>query len=752
MDALTLVVEGRRQTWHMPTEVVVGRDPAAKVVAEHPLVSRAHVRFVSHSGEWVVEDAKSLNGTWLDGQQIARAVLAPGAPRQLMLGDPTRGYRIHVEVEPAGTTPPKPQPAQTPLPPPLQPTSETITVGRDPTNQLVVDDPLVSRRHMEVLHGSPAILRDLGSFNGTFHNGVPVMGQVALRPGDEIGVGNQTLVWTGQELRPISQESAVVVRNVTTRLKDGRTLLNDVSLVLPPRSLTAVIGPSGAGKSTLLGALTGLRPPTGGEVLWHGQSLFQHYEQLRFHIGLVPQDDILHPQLTVRQGLRFAAELRLPPDTDPAERDRRVQDVAEQMQLVPQLDQRIGQTLSGGQRKRVSIATELLTAPPLLYLDEPTSGLDPGLDREVMQLLRGLADAGRTVVTVTHSILALAECDRLLVLAPGGRVAYFGPVDGALEFFAAKDFVEVFDALERPGWVERFASSSLRRTYAEVGTASGAPVRPPTAPARTDPLRQLMTVLRRNAAVALADRGLITLLLAMPLVLGLLAQLVPGDAGLAISKADPAEGEAAQRVTLLIIGAALMGTSLTVRELVRERAILRREHAVGLSIGAYWGGKVAVMGVLAFLQGALFATLALIGVAGPDDGGVLGAGKLEVVAATALLAFAAAVLGLALSALVKSSEQAMPVLVGSVMLQLVLSGAIIPVAGRAVLEQLAWLAPSRWAYGAIGASVDLGATSTDDDPLLDPTKAQWFLDMGILAAIALALCLAGYVFTRRSAR
>lgn len=744
MNALTLVVEGHRKTWPMPTEVLVGRDPSAMVVAEHPLVSRSHVRFLFHSGEWVVEDAQSLNGTWLDGQQITRAKLPPGAPRQMMLGDPTDGYRIHVQVEAPGAA----------HPPPIQPDHgrRQVTVGRDPSNVLVLNDPLVSRQHLAVLPGSPAVLRDLGSFNGTFHNGRPVAGDVPLNPGDEVGVGNQTLVWTGQELRTISQESAIVVRNLTTRLKDGRTLLDNVSLVLPPRSLTAVIGPSGAGKSTLLGALTGLRPPTSGNVLWHGQSLFQHYEQLRFHIGLVPQDDILHPQLTVRQGLRFAAELRLPPDTSAAERDQRVLHVAEQMQLVPQLDQRIGQTLSGGQRKRVSIATELLTAPPLLYLDEPTSGLDPGLDREVMQLLRGLADDGRTVVTVTHSILALAECDRLLVLAPGGRVAYFGPVDEALQFFGARDFVEVFDALEHPGWVERFASSPLRRSYAEVGSTPDAPVRPPAAPARTDPVRQLTTVLRRNAAVALADRGLVTLLLAMPLVLGLLAQLVPGDAGLAISKAEPTEREAAQRVTLLIIGAALMGTSLTVRELIRERAILRREHAVGLSIGAYWGGKVAVMGILALLQGALFASLALIGVTGPDGDGIVGAGKLEVIAATALLAFAAAVLGLALSALVSSSEQAMPVLVGSVMLQLVLSGAIIPVAGRAVLEQLAWLAPSRWAYGAIGTSVDLGATSTDTDQLLEHTKTQWLFDMGMLTLIALILCLLGYVFTRRSAR
>ena len=233
--------------------------------------------------------------------------------------------------------------------------------------------------------------------------------------------GNQTFRWDGSQLvaSATKAEFTLYADGLTTMVGGGKILLDNASLQLEPSSLTAVIGPSGSGKSTLLGALTGLLPATHGRVVWQGHDLYAHYDQLRFQIGLVPQQDIQHPQLKVKQALGYAAELRLPPDTTAQERFARVQTVAQQLQLGQRLDNRIGTQLSGGQRKRVSIATELLTAPPLLFLDEPTSGLDPGLDLEVMRQLRSLADDGRVVMVVTHSVLALDVCDNVLVMAPG---------------------------------------------------------------------------------------------------------------------------------------------------------------------------------------------------------------------------------------------------------------------------------------------------------------------------------------------
>ena len=274
-----------------------------------------------------------------------------------------------------------------------------------------------------------------------------------LAVGTEVIIGNQTFRWDGTQLlaSATTHEFTLYADGLTALLPGGKPLLQHASFQLQPSSLTAVIGPSGAGKTTLLNALTGLRPATHGRVIWQGHDLYAHYDQLRFQIGLVPQQDIQHPQLKVRQALRFAARLRLPPDTTRAEQDNRVRQVADQLQLTARLDNRIGTQLSGGQKKRVSIATELLTAPPLLFLDEPTSGLDPGLDLEVMKQLRGLADGGRVVMVVTHSVLALDTCHNVMVMAPGGRIAYFGPPSGVLPHFGCASYPEVFDMLDDTG-------------------------------------------------------------------------------------------------------------------------------------------------------------------------------------------------------------------------------------------------------------------------------------------------------------
>ena len=467
-------------------------------------------------------------------------------------------------------------------------------------------------------------------------------------------------------------------------------------------------------------------------MIWQGHDLYAHYDQLRFQIGLVPQQDIQHPQLKVRQALRFAARLRLPPDTTRAEQDNRVRQVADQLQLTARLDNRIGTQLSGGQKKRVSIATELLTAPPLLFLDEPTSGLDPGLDLEVMKQLRGLADGGRVVMVVTHSVLALDTCHNVMVMAPGGRIAYFGPPSGVLPHFGCASYPEVFDMLDAPDLWERIpAQAPLAATTGALPSAVSAVPAPP----RQSLGRQLSTLVGRNTAVVVADRLLLGLLLLLPLVLGGLSRLVPGTSGFSLddTRFCPGEterigegrcqlmrdgipvptpivkmifdqGEARQRVIVLLVSACLMGTAIAIRELVGERPIFRREYAVGLSPGIYFVSKVLVLGTAALFQGLLVTVIATVGLPGPD--GQLGTLRLAI--AVACLALTMAVVGLAISALVTSSEQTMPTLVGVIMLQLVLSGSLFAVAGRPVLEQVAWLAPSRWAYAAVSRRWDSG--------------------------------------------
>lgn len=646
---------------------------------------------------------------------------------------------------------------------------QPLVIGRNHACDIVVDDPLVSRRHVQV-EVAPAgiVLRDLGAFNGTFVNGRRLEGGVLLHPGDEVILGNQTFTFTGDNLlaRNSTSDRTLVVENLTTVVKGGRRLLDNVSIELGPASLTAVIGPSGSGKSTTLGALTGTRPATYGNVIWQGHDLYTHYDQLRHQIGLVPQQDIQHPQLTVRQGLNYAARLRLPPDTTKEERAQRVDQVVAQMQLQRQVDNRIGTQLSGGQKKRVSIATELLTAPPLLFLDEPTSGLDPGLDRDVMHLLRGLADEGRVVVVVTHSVLALDVCDNVLVLAPGGRVAYFGPPSGVLAHFGCADYPQVFDLLDEPDLWRRIPPPPGGR--AETGALPVLANAPLPAPPRQSFARQFATLVKRTLSVIASDKMLLAMLLLTPPVIGALSRLAVGDAGFGLdATADADRGvyvpaEVTQRLTVLIVAAALIGAVMTIWALVNEKAVFQREYAVGLSPGTYLLSKVSVYGVLCFGQGVITAFVGTVGLPGPDDGGVVGLGWFEIAIAVGMTCASVAILGLAISGLLSSSEQGMPAVIGVVMTQLVFSGAIIAVNGRAVLEQLSWLAPARWGYAAAASTVDLNrAKETTEGTLLDGESRdalwagdvdQWVLDLFVLGGLTAVFVLLGYLSVRRSAK
>ena len=247
-----------------------------------------------------------------------------------------------------------------------------------------------------------------------------------------------------------AERPVLIARRLAVRAQSGRILISDIDVALGPKSLTAVIGPSGAGKSTLLHSLAGQLSPSDGGVWWQGHHLHDEYLDLRTQIGFVPQEEIQHPQLGVRQSLMFSARLRLPDSTSAGALKARVNDVIAQVGLQAEQRQRIGSQLSGGQKKRVSIATELLTAPPLLFLDEPTSGLDPGRDRTIMHQLRDLADDGRVVVVATHSVLGLDLCDTIIVMASGGQLAYAGPPEELLEHFGCADYPEMFDLLETP--------------------------------------------------------------------------------------------------------------------------------------------------------------------------------------------------------------------------------------------------------------------------------------------------------------
>jgi ABC transport system ATP-binding/permease protein len=608
--------------------------------------------------------------------------------------------------------------------------ARVLRIGRAADNEVVVSDLSVSRYHAELRkapRGGYEIV-DLASHNGTFLNGQRI-GSAPVTEMDIIGVGPASFRLVGEELQEFidTGDISLSARDLTVRLPSGKVLLDHVSFPLGERCLLGVIGPSGAGKSTLLGALTGIRPATQGSVLYDNRDLYTHYAELRHRIGLVPQENILHTQLSARRALGYAAELRFPRDTSKSERRRRIDEVLAELSLSAHADTRTDR-LSGGQQKRVNVALELLTKPSLLFLDEPTSGLDPGLDKSVMEMMSELAHDGRTVIVVTHSVANLNLCDRLLVLVPGGKVAFFGPPQDGLRHFGQPGWAEVFQAFDaEPGrdWAGEFRRSPWYAQYvaAEMGNAAAvAGPRQATlpAPATRNRFAQLSTLCRRYRAVIASDRVFLAFLAAMPIVLGAVIRVIPAPLGLAGHNNAGAQS----LLLILIISACFAGAANAVRELVKERPIYSRERAAGLSAGAYLVSKLVILGLISGLQAMVMVAVGLIGKPLPPQGAFLKHLPLvELLLAVGVLAIVSMTLGLLISASVDTSEKTMPLLIVAVIFQVVMTGGVFELHGKAGLEQLAWVSPSRWGFAATASTSNLNVISLPAVPHAPPAHA-----------------------------
>lgn len=721
-----------------------GRSPGCDFVVVSDRVSRRQLEIQHDGSNWVITDPGSTNGTYVDGVAIKSYVVS-GALVMLVGG--RNGIPVKVAVvaataarppvsPPAPTARPQPQPAGGARKPAAaaRPASKPrrldlkhgLRVGRHPDNDWVINDLLVSRHHAQILQGSGGLWEvvDTQSSNGTFVNGRLVT-RYRLQGGDVLAIGHIVLHFDGAAVTYTGPAADLVVRgapaadmpasaaglphpdgmelvanNLTVSI-DGKVLVRNVSVRLQPCSLTAVIGPSGAGKSTLLGALTGRRPATSGSVHVAGRDLYSGYAELRNRIGLVPQTDLLHTNLTTQRALEFGAALRFPRDTTAAERSGRVLEVLKELDLEERAHQRID-TLSGGQKKRTNVALELLTKPALLFLDEPTSGLDPGLDLQVMNLLRDLADKGQTVLVVTHAMDHLDGCDNIVILGVGGVLAYYGAPDGVFGHFNTNSWAGVFAKLNKPQEMKRAAG----------GTAGP--------PQRLAPIRQqtwwfqVATLVRRYLEVISADVNYVLLLVLLPLIMAAVGFIAGDEAGLGAGEAQnglPAMNLYARSLLLLLVlGAAFMGTAASILELVKERAIYERERSVGLSNSAYLASKVIMLGAITALQAAVFAALALFGRAGPQAPLIFSNGQLEIVVVVMALAVVSMVVGLLLSAWLPTGEAAMPALVVVTMAQVVLSGAI-QLRYEWILVWLAMFDPAYWAMNAMSASVDLNVLS-----------------------------------------
>jgi len=744
----------------------VGRDNSCDVVIDNSRISRTHLRISFDENSWLVNDLGSSNGTFFANKQLNMRSIS--GPTELHLGghgnlvlrltplssEKSKVMRAPVNVLDKEATqvamgfiaenlgPQGPQRIR------LQ---QRIRIGRGEDCDWKIGNLNVSRSHAEIIqsrHGEYELV-DLKSTNGTFLNENKIRREKLIF-GDIISVGGYRRKFTsdGLELLEGIDGLSITAKEISFEI-NGKKLLDNVSFNLGPRTLTAVIGPSGAGKSTLLGVLTGRTKPTSGEIQLAGNNLHANFQALSREIGSVPQADILHTRLTVRQALNYGAQLRLPSDTSKEERNSRVDEVMRKLELTERADLRIDR-LSGGQRKRASIGLELLTSPKLLVLDEPTSGLDPGLDAHVMETLRNLADEGQTVVLVTHSVDNLNFCDNVILLASGGRVAYAGPASTVFSKLGKKSWAEVFKFLAAP---DAILLASKKRDIAISTEVKQEHV----LQRRQGFLRQILTLSSRYTRVIASDRFYLALLTLIPVIIGVISYLAGSKYGFGPgykTKTGLIYNPFAQgSILVLVLGSIFVGLSTSIQEVIKENAVRKREQSVGIRVSAYLISKIFILGLITSTQIIIFTSIVLFGRPLPKSGIVIESSRLEITSICVILGLCSMLLGLLVSILLSSEEQAMPALVGMTMVLVVLSGAL-PLQSGGLVGQLARFVPSHWATNALSASVDIVQlgfiTDSFEQTKWESSSANLSFSLSIVAIFAVIFVIISLVRLKRT--
>lgn len=644
-----------------------------------------------------------------------------------------------------------------------------VLLGRSADAAIELNSPLVSRQHATIERsGSDYWLHDL-STNGTFINGIRVNKQAVLPNQAVIRIGPFTLVRLGDRL--ILSDEGNRIRLDADRLSlngrrrewvglsglgqnqiDGdktawfglqrkRTFprLQNVTMPIEPGQLVALVGGSGAGKSTLMRNLLGIERPDTGTTYINSTALRDNFNLYRNQIGYVPQQDILHRDLTVKEALIYTAQLRLPADQSLSSR---VEQALRDVDMAHKTDDLV-RDLSGGQLKRVSIAAELIADPKLFFLDEPTSGLDPGLDKKMMQLLQKLAKEGnRTIVLVTHATANIGLCDRVAFLGRGGKLCYFGPPAEALDFFqvGSEDFADIYLALE-PGdsnatteavnrWAAEFRDSKDYTTYVDqrlvlahqdanpqastllAGSVGGAG---DAKGLQRSPMQQWQTLSERYLKMVLRDHLKLAIsLLTAPVAIALICVAVRNAEALNPSEIDLQSPLLALRVLFVFTCAGLwVGLSGAIQEIVKEQEVYSRERLVNLGILPYLASKFTILGGLALIQTILTVIVIALGFKHPEPSTM--PWLLGVTITTFLTLFSSLSLGLLVSAATNNSGQANTLVPLILLPQIIFSGVLFKMQGFG--EYVAWLMLGRWSVGVYGSLVNVNQMSEKLPPL-----------------------------------
>ena len=678
-------------------EITFGRGTETEkpdiVLASH-LVSRLHGKFVFENGQWYVQDLDSTNGIQCNGTYIQRRPLYVGDIFRIgsRKGERTAAVLILVSSETPGTGWRR-----------FLLQKDRITIGRGSGNDLQLPHVSVSRKHASLIRTANGwVIRNENSENGVIVNERSVSGHTVLHDQDVITITNTKIIFTSGALYVCTYNRGISVDArgiVVVRGKGSHSFVTSdhVDMTILPGELVAIIGGSGAGKSTIMNVLCGYLRPNEGSVYINGTNLYRNFDALKKCFGYVPQSDIVYNNLSLYDMLRYTAKLRLPKDMSEEERDRAISRAISMVDLADKRDSLI-KNLSGGQRKRASIAVELLPDPQLLFLDEPASGLDPGTERSLMQSLRKMTYAGKTVIMVTHSTLQLSLCDKIAFMGKGGRLCFFGNEKKALNFFGTKDIIDIYAKItdHSEEWRDRFTQS--RSLPGENKSTDGEKEKQPKFR-----IHQLGVLCARYSKLVLNDRQrLLLLVLQAPLLAVLIAMVADGE--------QFKQYEMTKSLLFsLSCSAFWIGMLNAIQEICKERTILKREYMTGLSLSAYLLSKIIVLGVLSLIQCALLVSVFGMMVGLPEKGLIMPPLP-EMMLTAWLTSVSASALGLLVSSLFTNPDCAMTVAPLLLMPQMLFSGLLFKLSDWT--ETLSLVTICRWSMEGFGTTSDLNSLPT----------------------------------------
>lgn len=601
----------------------------------------------------------------------------------------------------------------------------TIKIGSGGACDIILSPSGVAKHHASIHTTRNKIsITDEGSVNGTFVNSsiIQLGTEYELQDLDVIFIGNSKIILIGNQLyyqifeRSIRLDAIDIVKRVKIKFKT-KEISTHVNMNIKPSEFVAFVGGSGAGKSTFMKCISGVDTPTTGKVLLNGEDLHANYESLKYNIGYVPQDDIVYSNLTLHDMLHYAAKLRMPDNTTHKARNERIKEVLEIVQLT-ELENSYIRQLSGGQRKRASIAVELIADPNLFFLDEPTSGLDPGTERSIMKTLQEMSQMGKTIILVTHNTLNLHLCDKVAFFGNGGRLCFYGSPKEALEFFEVDDFVDIYNLINEnvEEWYEKFQDIYNFEKTTEIEKDKSNNI----SNKKKSFFKQLINLITRYIKLITNDlQQLLLLFLQAPIIA--IALSVVASTELYKSYEDT-------KAILFSLGCSCIWLGLlnSVQEICKEKTILQKEHMADLKISAYIFSKFIVQGILAFLQ-SLIMVVIFQKIEGQSTNSILIDSFWDIQLICFLTILCAAALGLLISAAVKNANIAMSIIPLLLVPQLLFSGMLFELDGTT--DVISNFVLCRWTVEGLGTSTNLNNLThlaQEINPMIEIEPEKYF--------------------------